>query len=335
MQQMQRKLGRSRDAIKGIAILWVVFFHAVLDLRGPVYDLQKVGYGGVDIFFFLSGFGLYYSLSKNADLSAFLRRRLARLLPAYLPFCILWLCIMIPLYGFGVTDAVRTAVSNLSMMAFWCKAPAQINWYTSALLASYLLAPVLFAIMHGSRSPLRTGLLLAASSFLIGLGWIDHYAYMAVSRLPVFILGMVVCTPEMSKIGKKTTAVLVAFGLLGGAALLAVAFRYFTTMRVSHALAWHPFILFAPALCMTLAWAFDRAGKVGWLVKPFAFLGNCSFEIFLFNVWFEVLGKTFGLGGTPKRWAALSLASIVLGIGYHYAVAFVQQRFCGRQKQNG
>ena len=93
MQQMQRKLGRSRDAIKGIAILWVVFFHANMGLSGLIYDLQKIGYGVVDLMLFLMGFGLYHSLKKNDDLGGYMKRRAWRLLPSYLPFCIVWLAV--------------------------------------------------------------------------------------------------------------------------------------------------------------------------------------------------------------------------------------------------
>ena len=79
------------------AILWVVFFHAQLGLGGLLYDVQKIGYGGVDMFLFLSGFGLYHSLSRDADAGRYLLRRARRLLPAYLPFCAVWLCVMLPL----------------------------------------------------------------------------------------------------------------------------------------------------------------------------------------------------------------------------------------------
>ena len=45
---MQEAIGACRDEIKGAAILWVVFFHAQLGLGGLLYDVQKIGYGGVD-----------------------------------------------------------------------------------------------------------------------------------------------------------------------------------------------------------------------------------------------------------------------------------------------
>ena len=76
---MQEAIGACRDEIKGAAILWVVFFHAQLGLGGLLYDVQKIGYGGVDMFLFLSGFGLYHSLSRDADAGRYLLRRARRL----------------------------------------------------------------------------------------------------------------------------------------------------------------------------------------------------------------------------------------------------------------
>lgn len=138
---MQEAIGACRDEIKGAAILWVVFFHAQLGLGGLLYDVQKIGYGGVDMFLFLSGFGLYHSLSRDADAGRYLLRRARRLLPAYLPFCAVWLCVMLPLYDLGTVQSVRVAAGNLLMLGFFAGTPAMINWYVSALTLTLMLAP--------------------------------------------------------------------------------------------------------------------------------------------------------------------------------------------------
>ena len=51
METIRRSLSCYRNELKGIAILWVVFFHAQLGLDGIWYQIQRIGYGGVDIFF--------------------------------------------------------------------------------------------------------------------------------------------------------------------------------------------------------------------------------------------------------------------------------------------
>ena len=68
-------LSKHRNALMGIAILWVMLYH-LYDYTDALPSLVRgiigIGYGGVDMFLFLSGFGLYYSLSKkNSSLSAY------------------------------------------------------------------------------------------------------------------------------------------------------------------------------------------------------------------------------------------------------------------------
>lgn len=49
----------------GIAILWIVLYHSNINFGATHYffffdAIKSVGYGGADLFFFLSGFGLVY-----------------------------------------------------------------------------------------------------------------------------------------------------------------------------------------------------------------------------------------------------------------------------------
>ena len=85
-------VSRYREEIKGLAILWIVFFHTRLYLPGGFDLLRALGYGGVDIFLFIMGMGLHRSLSRQPELRGYLGRRFARILPAYLPVLLLSGC---------------------------------------------------------------------------------------------------------------------------------------------------------------------------------------------------------------------------------------------------
>ncbi len=314
MQTIQRLLKDHRSPIKGIAILWVVFFHAQLGLSGLLYDVQKIGYGGVDLFFFLSGFGLYHSLEQSSE--GYLKRRAMRLLPAYVPFCLLWLAVMIPLSGLGFAGMVRTAVGNLFMVGFFSGAPININWYVSALSLSLLVAPALRAMLGGEEGFLKRGLWLILGAFALGLAFVGQESYMAISRLPVFVLGMIAAGWK----GKvpRGLGVGLAAGFVCGLAVLMIAFAKFPELLSDYAMYWHPFVLIAPAMCVGLGWLFAHCPQRA--LKPLSMLGEASFEIFLFNAWAELLGKRYGLCSTPMQWVLWSLASIVLGTLYHMAV---------------
>ncbi len=332
MRRIQQYLSRSRNELKGLAILWVVFSHARLGLGGFWGDVQRIGYGGVDIFFFLSGFGLWHSLCKDADMGRYLKRRAQRLLPAYLPFCVVWLCVMLPLYGFGTVQAVRTAMGNLFMIGFFADAPAMINWYVSALAVSLLLAPCAYALLAGARAPRRCALLLVAASFAMGLCFIGTETYMAVSRLPVFLLGMAAAMPAAEK--PQSRVLLTGTGLAAfaaGIAALQLCFARFPQALNDYGMYWHPFVLVAPALCAGLGWFFFKTQRFGKAFLPLRVLGKASFEIFLFNAWIEVLGKRFGLMQTPFAWALWSVGSILAGCLYHWVVAACIKRVAARR----
>lgn len=64
------KLGLSllstyRGALMGVAIIWVMLHHLTYPDIPILKHVMEIGYGDVDIFLFLSGFGLYFSLSKS------------------------------------------------------------------------------------------------------------------------------------------------------------------------------------------------------------------------------------------------------------------------------
>ena len=85
MLENYKKILAYRSHLMGIAIWWVVFSHMKLRFAGKgISFIQTIGYGGVDIFFFLSGIGMYYSLKKSS-VETFYQKRIRRIIPAYLP----------------------------------------------------------------------------------------------------------------------------------------------------------------------------------------------------------------------------------------------------------
>ena len=324
MKTVQYWLRTWRDPIKGVAILWVVFFHAQLGLSGMIYDVQKIGYGGVDLFFFLSGFGLYHSLNRNGDIADYARRRAMRLLPSYVPFCVLWLGVMIPLSKPGLAGMIRMAMGNLFMVGDFSGAPVVINWYVSALLLSLLLAPFFYGILKNEQNRILRSSCLIAGLFLMGLAFVDHDLYTSISRLPVFALGMALGGCKSEKPGRGVLLAGSVVMLTGGVAVLLKCFRSYPELLMDYAMYWHPFFLIAPALCVLLGQFFDVCPKV--LIRPLALLGEASFEIFLFNVWVELLGKRYGLCQTTGDWLMWSIASVLCGILYHLGVKWTCQK---------
>ena len=89
-----QRISRYKSQLMGIAILIVVYghffyYHSGLKDYTQLNITMWYTVGSVDIFMFLSGFGIYHSLSKNDNPLRVLQRRMSRLLPAYLPFIVL------------------------------------------------------------------------------------------------------------------------------------------------------------------------------------------------------------------------------------------------------
>ncbi|MEG2604424.1 MAG: acyltransferase [Clostridia bacterium] len=317
---MREILRTYRDELKGCAILWVVFSHINLELSGIWLNLQRFGYGGVDIFLFLTGFGLYCSLAKSEELAGYVRRRLWRILPAYLPFCVCWLAVMLPVMQLGTVQSIRTALGNLLMVGFFAGVPETISWYMSVLVLVIALAPFVFAVLRRSQYPSRMLVAMLALALGVGLCYVGDNRYMALSRIPVFLLGMGFALPSTRKMRKGMAAALCVLALIAGFGVLQLCFSRYPELLNDYGMYWHPFILVAPALCVALGWLMQKAQKISVAFAPLRALGRASFEIFLFNCWVEELCKHFGMANTPTEWVLWSVGSVLAGWLYHVAV---------------
>ena len=76
------------DALRGIAALIVVLFHFTMDREAANLGF-KIGITGVDLFFIISGFVIYMSLTKVKTSKDFIINRVSRLYPTY------WVCVTI------------------------------------------------------------------------------------------------------------------------------------------------------------------------------------------------------------------------------------------------
>jgi peptidoglycan/LPS O-acetylase OafA/YrhL len=173
------------DGMKGISILWIVYFHgfSFLDFPWPLSDgylaafwklcrpaswlgelrcalealgvaVSKFGFHAVAVFVVLSGFGLAYSLAKTGEPAAgwlgWYKSRLLRLFPMYWLAHIVYL--VSPFQARPEPIDYRFALSFLGDrvypldMIFYYFNPAL--WYFGLLLQLYLVFPLLFRLLQ-------------------------------------------------------------------------------------------------------------------------------------------------------------------------------------------
>lgn len=312
----------------GIAILWIMVTHSDLSFSFlPAFSsvaqfLKSNGFGGVDIFLLLSGFGTFLSLTKNADTVSFYKRRLQRVLPAYLPVLAAWLVFQ---SCCGLTNMLpKIAWNNLTGFAFWLQRWPAFNWYILALPVFYLLAPAFFAILKRWGRGGELGLL--ALTLALDVCFLNTYIMIAISRFTVFALGMIAGKWYSEERDLSPMAETWLY-ILGGMSwlLLYEVENAVPNLLWNYGLYWYPFIFIAPASVCLLCRLFDlleRAAVGRRLNLALAGIGACSLEIYLLHAEvFERLDIA-----SNWAWSALIVLTIALGKLYHELLAAVMGR---------
>lgn len=270
-------LSTYRTQLMGIATLMIIICHAnayhVL-LRSSLASLFRWGNLGVDIFLFLSGLGLFFSLSKNNlftkdDFISFYKRRFYRIIIpgiTYVPYCLLF--ILIGRYSIG------DSLLCLSTLEYWLFHRGA--WFVSMILILYLVAPFLYkAFSNKYKWLIAIGIIIAlvilcnipikdnsSNSILHNIQW-------AFNRVPNFILG--ITTGNSCKDGKQITTLQV---------LLFTLVSIVTSASIG---VWKCTWLIVPVVMYYFTLLIKLSGKT-WIDKSFKFLGKISLESYLTNI---------------------------------------------------
>lgn len=312
-----------RSVLMGVMMLWIVLFHSnvALTFWGIPEFLVRVGYGGVDGFLFLSGFGLYYSLQKDPDVGRFYKRRAEKMLPAYVPVILVW-----ALYLGRHTEPLewlRLLIGNLTGTALWAGLSCY-NWYILLLFLLYLLAPILKDQMDAGGK--RRTVWLLAALICMSMTFFGSFSLMAATRFPVFVMGMYLA--KMDCAGEKPKEWLWYVWTVIGTAALYYFWRKLPDLLWSRGLWWYPFILITPGLLAALsrlsAWL-DRSKAGAWLVGVFRRMGEASLEICLIHVpVFQYLESHYEM---HFRWRVLAIfASILASFLYRWIIGTCKKR---------
>jgi hypothetical protein len=131
-------ISRYRGELMGAAMLFIILFHVDLARWDYFYGLRRMGNIGVDIFFFLSGVGLWFSWMKKPDWRLFYKRRLLRVYPAWIIMACLY---YIPRFKGGDVMAWVDLVGDITInWDFWLHDELTF-WYIPAAMMLYLFAP--------------------------------------------------------------------------------------------------------------------------------------------------------------------------------------------------
>jgi len=174
-------------------MLWIIFFHSALHLSNDFFRIFRgIGYMGVDIFLFLSGIGITYSLQQNSNILSFYKKRLLRILPSYI---IIMLIMGIICYFTGKAN-IEEIIINFTMLGFWLQKSAHIviatPWYIPAILFLYFISPVFFYFFNRNKR-LTLGIFIIIPLFLEYLVFDTHFEGLGTfffMRIPIYFIGI-------------------------------------------------------------------------------------------------------------------------------------------------
>lgn len=293
-----RRILDNRQYFMGCAIALIMLSHllSVCKELKPLWVFYP-GFIGVDIFLFLSGYGLCRSFENN-DIRTFYKRRIQRILPMFL-------CFQLFISVFQMA-AERSAnlwdiICNFTTLSFWGLGGWTAEWYLSFLFYLYLLFPLIYRLASrlGVYATLTCLAMLAALQYSMNWPWNIDAAF---SRIPIFMMG-IVCYLAKDK----------SKAYLSQAAAFTITIPLFVWMVLTHRAEKYEIVyMFAPCF-MILA---SYASKVTITSKNiiyaiFEFLGKHSIELYVANMMTLSIIQNLSIPVYP-RLAAYIISQIVL-----------------------
>ncbi|MBA4348101.1 MAG: hypothetical protein C0413_04545 [Clostridiales bacterium] len=289
-----------KQGLMGFAALWIFVYHIWQLIFGSVPVLGRIesivkyiGFAGVDVFFFLSGGGLVFSIQKGTVWS-FYKRRLERILIPYLIIAIF--------YALYQRWSVGLFFARISGVYFYTKSMYGFLWYVPAILTLYLLFPAYYALFSRSRRKslflfIMLAVWLALSILLKNTMREDLYGF--TNRVPIFLIG-VYCGQKM----KDGDDILPRWSPIAstGMLLLGIFLAYLTNVMKVELLfpvsnAAFPNMLLTLGFAFLIPWFTKRLirREVPLLMKFFCFFGTISLSFYftqelLYYVYRDVIG---------------------------------------------
>lgn len=279
----------------GISILWIYLFHAEVSFPDqaiflPLKFIKGRGYGAVDIFIFLSGFGLMYGAKKHR-IGLFYKRRLLRIFPGYALAVLLSLIIDYILKG---NLSLSHSFLKITSLWFWT-GKGLFMWYISAISALYLLFPILSRSYTYSKNKNIFPLCSILATYIICMIMIitnKNYYLIFWARVPVFILGVHIGYNMRNE--TPTSKYLTSFPFIFLTLIFSLALLFFFILKipleVRHSLGLniYPFIFIVYPLLICISRFIDyiaskESNLCRSLMKSMRFLGVHSLEIYLLH----------------------------------------------------
>lgn len=275
-------ISKIREISMGIAIIWIMLFHMPglsNIMPEPINFLINLGYMGVDIFFFLSAYGLFFSLEKGISIHRFYERRIIRILPTYY--------IVLLLFDIINNKDLTAILKEASLLGFYIPALhwKPFDWYIPALLIFYLVFPLIYKYKNFIKTYfIHIFCLIFISSACISNTLtchnLDTIILFFITRIPIFLLGVIYAQKEKQNqplnINIKFRILLIIIGLSFLYVIRLLSPLYYINLL---GLQFYPLLLIVPNLLIILSYIkFPNT-----IIKILTFCGKYSLELYLIH----------------------------------------------------
>lgn len=313
----------------GAAMLWVMLFHSLGDISIPILGkIKSIGYGGVDIFLFLSGIGLYFSLTKSSNIKDYYKKRLLRIYPYYIPIVLMFSLFAVIKNHYPIP----IIFTNITAIAFFLKpvyalgGAYRFDWYIPSLLALYLVTPAFFRFFKKKAVLSTIAVSCIAIIFSILIVFSDNWRYLLIftTRIPIFFIGLLI--GKYIKEGKELNNKSLCFlflAFIAGCGILVFCISRFSGALWYYGLWWYPFILITLPLSLLISCCMNSFSNYKFPILTF--IGQYTLSIYLIHE--RSISILTNIFESNRIINVLSfIATIILAYFYQNAISYIMKK---------
>lgn len=334
-------ISKYRSSIMGVAAIIIVIMHYFVELYpsllpSAVETLIKRGNIGTDVFLFVSGMGLFFSMSKDNRPKEFYLKRIRRvILPTLLISLPYWFILGMLISG----DSFGMFLLNWTGISLWTHG-IRVIWYVSLIVVLYLFYPLIYKLQK--RNTYMLFVVMAAIYAAIVILFVCCPSYydkieIAVTRIPVFLIGSmfgeaVFCGGEKKrKINIIVTVYMIIMLVL---MLIGIVFQ-----SKDHDLSVMLYRIgsggAAVLLCLIVP-AVLEGFKLGKINNALVKVGAISLELYLIHVFIKNTISKMGWGNSSGSAVKLMIiaVAVTLAVILSFAVSYLESRFINKKQQS-
>lgn len=266
----------------------LIFQGGGVRFAGEIYN-TFVGSVGVEFFIFLSGVGLYFSMTKDSRVCCFFQKRLKRILPTYLTVAVpYWIVVDIVCKQRGWT----VFVADSSFVTFFAHG-TRTFWYVLFIGFAYLTYPVVYKVLHTKHTEYFQLVVLIMTALLIQLipkitlPELHSNIEIMLGRFLIFSIG---CWCGKKVYQNELINNKEKIGIFFGAGLMLGNCLPITKRVVGYRILmcfWGIFLLYCLAVNLK-----KIPQKIRWILQRF---GNASYELYLTHVAIRAFMNLIGM----------------------------------------